>query len=56
MEKITLKNLKNTFELDTQIRKANKSSNEPILKLIKLINNENAIVEAQNAIIEFQKE
>ena len=44
MEKITLKNLKNAFELDTQMRKANKTSNEPILKLIKLINNENAIV------------
>ena len=45
MEKITLKNLRNTFELDTQMRKANKSSNAPILKLIKLINDDSAMVE-----------
>ena len=42
--KLTLTNLKNAFELDTQMRKGNKTSNEPILKLIKLINNDNAIV------------
>ena len=48
MEKITLKNLKNTFELDTQIRKGNKSSNEPILKLIKLIDNDSAMVEVDS--------
>ena len=45
MEKLTLKNLRNTFELDTQLRKSNKSSNAPILKLIKLINDDSAMVE-----------
>ena len=48
MEKMTLKNLKNAFELDTQMRKANKSSNEPILKLIKLIDNNSAMVEVDS--------
>ena len=42
---MTLKNLKNAFELDTQLRKCNKSSNEPILKLIKLVDNDSAMVE-----------
>lgn len=45
---MTLTNLKNAFELDTQMRKANKSSNEPILKLIKLIDNNSAIVEVDS--------
>ena len=48
MEKLTLKNLKNAFEFDTLTRKCNKSSNEPILKLIKLINNDSAMVEVDS--------
>ena len=48
MEKMTLKNLKNAFELDTKLRKCNKSSNEPILKLINLIDNDSAIVEVDS--------
>ena len=45
---MTLKNLKNAFELDTKLRKCNKSSNEPILKLINLIDNDSAIVEVDS--------
>ena len=45
MKKVSLKQVKEIFELDTQTRKANKSSNEPILKLIQLVHNDKATIE-----------
>ena len=47
LHKKNLKELKQMFENDTQKRKGNKSSNEPILKLIAMIKNENAIIECE---------
>lgn len=45
MKKLSLKQVKEIFTLDTLTRKANKSSNEPILKLISLVHNDNATIE-----------
>lgn len=44
MEKFTLKQLRENIEIDNLFRKANKSSNAPILKLIDLIGNDKASI------------
>lgn len=43
----TLKEVKKIFENDTQTRKANKSANAPIIKLIDIINNDNARISCE---------
>lgn len=43
----TLKEVKKIFENDTQTRKANKSANTPIIKLIDIINNDNARISCE---------
>ena len=45
--KNNLKEIRAMFERDTLTRKANKSANAPILKLIKIINNDNAVIECE---------
>lgn len=42
-----LKEVKEIFENDTQTRKANKSANAPIIKLIDIINNDNARISCE---------
>lgn len=43
----TLKEVKNIFTQDTLTRKANKSANAPIIKLIDIINNDNARISCE---------
>jgi hypothetical protein len=43
----TLKEVKKIFENNTQIRKANKSANAPIIKLIDIINNDSARISCE---------
>lgn len=43
----TLKEVKKIFENDTQTRKANKSANLPIIKLIDIINNDSARISCE---------
>ena len=43
----TLKEVKKIFENDTQTRKANKSANAPIIKLIDIIANDNARISCE---------
>ena len=43
----TLRQVRNLFNKDTELRKGNKSSNEPIIKLINLVNNDNAIIDCE---------
>lgn len=45
--KYTLKQVKELFNKDTELRKGNKSSNLPIIKLIDIINNDNATIECE---------
>ena len=43
----TLRQVKELFNNDTIIRKGNKSSNEPIIKLVNLVNNDNATIHCE---------
>lgn len=43
----TLATVREIFEKDTQTRKANKSANAPIIKLIDIINNDNARISCE---------
>ena len=46
---LTLKQVRDMFELDSILRKANKSANLPIIKLIDIINNDNAVITCEVA-------
>lgn len=48
--KKTLLEVKTLFELDTQNRKANRSANAPIIKLIEMVGNDNAVIECETNI------
>lgn len=47
LHKKNLQELREMFEADTRTRKANKSANAPILKLIAMVNNDNAVIECE---------
>ena len=49
MQRMTLKQVREMFEHDSVARKANKSANAPIIKLINIIDNDNATIMCEYA-------
>ena len=49
--KLSLRELREMFEMDNNIRPANKSSNSAILALIDLVGNDNAVIECEGRYI-----